>query len=73
MKIDDVSLTIFTWDSIPATRYHAGSFTQRDSNLGSATTPQSSAASPARSRHLSDRAAGAACCSGRRRVSSARL
>ena len=24
MKIDDVSLTIFTWDSIPATRYHLG-------------------------------------------------
>ena len=24
MKIDDVSLTIFTWDGIPATRYHLG-------------------------------------------------
>ena len=24
MKIDDVSLTIFTWDNIPATRYHLG-------------------------------------------------
>jgi len=34
MKIDHVSLTIFTWDNIPATRYHSGSFTQRDSNLG---------------------------------------
>ena len=34
MKIDDVSLTIFTWDNIPATRYHAGSFVQQDSNLG---------------------------------------
>lgn len=34
MKIDHVSLTIFTWDGIPPTRYHAGSFTQADSNLG---------------------------------------
>ncbi|MBN8890689.1 MAG: mandelate racemase [Acetobacteraceae bacterium SCN 69-10] len=34
MKIDDVSLTIFTWDDIPPTRYHAGSFVQQDSNLG---------------------------------------
>lgn len=34
MKIDHVSLTIFTWDNIPPTRYHAGSFTQQDSNLG---------------------------------------
>ena len=34
MKIDHVSLTIFTWDNIPATRYHAGSIIQRDSNLG---------------------------------------
>jgi L-alanine-DL-glutamate epimerase-like enolase superfamily enzyme len=25
MKIDDVSLTLFKWDNIPATKYHAGS------------------------------------------------
>ncbi len=34
MKIDHVSLTIFTWDNIPRTSYHAGSFTQPVSNLG---------------------------------------
>ena len=34
MKIDHVSLTIFTWDNIPSTSYHAGSFTQPSSNLG---------------------------------------
>jgi L-alanine-DL-glutamate epimerase-like enolase superfamily enzyme len=34
MKIDHVSLTIFTWDNIPRTSYHAGSFTQPLSNLG---------------------------------------
>ena len=34
MKIDHVSLTIFTWDGIPRTSYHAGSFTQPISNLG---------------------------------------
>lgn len=34
MKIDDVTLTIFAWDDIPATRYHAGSFVTRSSNLG---------------------------------------
>ena len=34
MKIDDVSLTIFTWDGIPPTQYHAGSFAQPTSDLG---------------------------------------
>ena len=34
MKIDDVSLTIFTWDNIPATRYHLGSLASATSNLG---------------------------------------
>ena len=34
MKIDDVSLTIFTWDNIPATNYHTGTATVGDSNLG---------------------------------------
>ena len=34
MKIDHVSLTIFTWDNIPRTSYHVGSFTQPLSNLG---------------------------------------
>jgi hypothetical protein len=34
VKIDHVSLSIFTWDGIPATRYHQGSFAARDSNLG---------------------------------------
>ena len=34
MKIDHVSLSIFTWDNIPRTSYHAGSFTQPVSNLG---------------------------------------
>src|SRR5690348_10637746 len=34
MKIDDVSLTIFTWDNIPATRYHLGSLASSASNLG---------------------------------------
>ena len=29
MKIDDVSLTIFTWDNIPATNYHTGTATVR--------------------------------------------
>jgi len=33
MKIDHVSLTIFAWDDIPRTSYHAGSFTQPDSDL----------------------------------------
>ncbi len=34
MKIDDVSLTIFAWDNIPATRYHLGSLASSASNLG---------------------------------------
>ena len=34
MKIDDVSLTIFTWDGIPATRYHLGALASSTSNLG---------------------------------------
>jgi L-alanine-DL-glutamate epimerase-like enolase superfamily enzyme len=34
MKIDDVSLTIFTWDGIPPTSYHAGSAAAATSNLG---------------------------------------
>ncbi len=34
MKIDDVSLTIFTWDNIPATNYHTGTATIGNSNLG---------------------------------------
>src|ERR1700739_3578830 len=34
MKIDDVSLTIFTWDGIPPTRYHLGSLASSTSNLG---------------------------------------
>lgn len=34
MKIDHVSLTIFTWDNIPPTRYHAGAVVPQDSNLG---------------------------------------
>ena len=34
MKIDDVSLTIFTWDGIPATSYHSGSAASPVSNLG---------------------------------------
>ncbi len=34
MKIDDVSLTIFTWDNIPATNYHTGTATAGASNLG---------------------------------------
>src|SRR3984885_6512375 len=34
MKIDDVSLTIFTWDGIPATNYHTGTATAGNSNLG---------------------------------------
>ena len=34
MKIDDVTITIFTWDDIPATRYHSGSFVFTTSNLG---------------------------------------
>ena len=34
MKIDDVTLTIFTWDGIPATRYHAGTIADPRSNLG---------------------------------------
>src|SRR5579863_2097401 len=34
MKIDDVSLTIFTWDGIPATRYHLGALASATSNLG---------------------------------------
>src|SRR5580698_9819366 len=34
MKIDDVSLTIFAWDGIPATRYHLGALASSTSNLG---------------------------------------
>jgi L-alanine-DL-glutamate epimerase-like enolase superfamily enzyme len=34
MKIDDVTLTIFTWDGIPATSYHQGSKASSVSNLG---------------------------------------
>ncbi|HVC61117.1 MAG TPA: enolase C-terminal domain-like protein [Acetobacteraceae bacterium] len=34
MKIDDVSLTIFTWDNIPATRYHGALLVPAASNLG---------------------------------------
>jgi L-alanine-DL-glutamate epimerase-like enolase superfamily enzyme len=34
MKIDDVSLTLFTWDGIPATRYHAATVAETKSNLG---------------------------------------
>ena len=34
MKIDDVSLTIFTWDGIPATRYHLGALASSSSSLG---------------------------------------
>src|ERR1700736_3923879 len=34
MKIDDVTLTIFTWDNIPATTYHQGSLASSGSNLG---------------------------------------
>lgn len=34
MKIDDVTLTLFAWDDIPATRYHAGSFVFTHSTLG---------------------------------------
>lgn len=34
MKIDDVSLTIFAWDNIPATIYHQGALASSSSNLG---------------------------------------
>jgi L-alanine-DL-glutamate epimerase-like enolase superfamily enzyme len=34
MKIDDVTLTIFTWDGIPATRYHQGALSSATGNLG---------------------------------------
>ena len=34
MKIDDVSLTIFTWDNIPATNYHRARCASSTSNLG---------------------------------------
>jgi L-alanine-DL-glutamate epimerase-like enolase superfamily enzyme len=34
MKIDDVSLTIFAWDGIPATSYHQGSLASAKSDLG---------------------------------------
>ncbi len=34
MKITDVTLTIFTWDGIPATVYHQGSLASSTSNLG---------------------------------------
>ncbi len=34
MKIDDVSLTIFTWDGIPATRYHSATVADVTANLG---------------------------------------
>jgi L-alanine-DL-glutamate epimerase-like enolase superfamily enzyme len=34
MKIDDVSLTIFAWDDIPATIYHQGAIAASASNLG---------------------------------------
>jgi hypothetical protein len=33
MKIDHVSLTIFTWDGIPPTQYHSGAYAQPTSNL----------------------------------------
>ena len=39
MKIDDVSLTIFTWDGIPATRYHLGALASSTSSLA-ASEPQ---------------------------------
>ena len=39
MKIDDVSLTIFAWDGIPATRYHLGALASSTSNLGPAAHP----------------------------------
>jgi L-alanine-DL-glutamate epimerase-like enolase superfamily enzyme len=34
MKIDDVSLTMFAWDGIPATRYHQGALSSTKSSLG---------------------------------------
>ncbi len=34
MKIDDVSLTIFSWDAIPAAVYHQGALAAGTSNLG---------------------------------------
>ena len=34
MKIDDVSLTIFTWDGIPVAHYHQGALSSTKSNLG---------------------------------------
>ncbi len=34
MKIDNVSLTIFTWDGIPATRYHSATVAETTANLG---------------------------------------
>jgi L-alanine-DL-glutamate epimerase-like enolase superfamily enzyme len=34
MKIDDVTLTIFTWEGIPATVYHQGALAASVSNLG---------------------------------------
>ena len=34
MKIDDVSLTIFTWDGIPVAHYHQGALSSSESNLG---------------------------------------
>jgi hypothetical protein len=40
MKIDDVSLTIFTWDNIPATRYHLGALASSSSiSVCCASTP----------------------------------
>ena len=34
MKIDNISLTIFAWDNIPATIYHQGALAVSGSNLG---------------------------------------
>jgi L-alanine-DL-glutamate epimerase-like enolase superfamily enzyme len=34
MKIDDVTVTIFTWDNIPVTKYHQGALATTESNLG---------------------------------------
>lgn len=34
MEIDDVSLTIFTWDGIPVAHYHQGALSSTKSNLG---------------------------------------
>ena len=53
MKIDDVSLTIFTWDCIPATRYHLGALASSTSSLAGRPVPGAEACamrSAARSR-----------------------